>query len=735
MKNLLIVHGAGSEPATWATVFEPDYHVIAVTPAEPADRTALAALYGTWLRLADVVLLDGATLQQAVRWAIEVLAELPTARTRIVAVRLTATQQATLALPEGWLGIPAGESWAEVRTRLDPFVALRKAQSQLQQQAAASLAACRVGVSGTAGSGLADSQADLYRYREALKSLTRLFSERADETALLAEFLQCVRELLGVSKIALFLRPASATFLAVQAAESERLLSICSSVGIGREVVQHVRLSATEGIGGYLARQARVLWRMQAADCDAAALREFELLGTDVAVPLCEDDQLRGVLTFNGKVTGEPISSAELELVYQLLGQLGPALRQRQLHRQLADQEQFMDAVLQHIQTGVIVLGADRRVLLVNPRAAEWLELPGGAQWRGDARRLPARIADALFETLQTGRELPLQEIVLPGSGRQVSLRATRFITGAAGGPVVVGLLEDVTAQKRQQAAERARADRELFARMNERIEAEMKNALSSIKTFAQLLPSEYQDREFREQFSQIVTRDVNRLDVLWNNFRSFSALWELVLEDVPLSELLDTCVANIGAEFARKQLAHLAVAGEKSTEAPPPNLPVITVKKNYAHKQPTLRADRIRLQQAVEHVLRNAVQAMPHGGRLLLSVADVAAEASAKPPAPADSAVRIEITDSGEGIPLADLPHVTEPFFTRRTVGVGLGLTIVQKIVDRHGGQLQIDSMVGRGTTVSIVLPRVPAGDDAPRAARPATDAAARPAPTAVSA
>jgi GAF domain-containing protein len=87
-----------------------------------------------------------------------------------------------------------------------------------------------------------------------------------------------------------------------------------------------LRLSVDSGIGGYLAREARILRRNQvldslAFDYDPEIAREFEVLGTEVAVPIFDDDQLLGVLTFSGKITGEPLASEELELVYYLMAQ------------------------------------------------------------------------------------------------------------------------------------------------------------------------------------------------------------------------------------------------------------------------------------------------------------------------------------------------------------------------------------------------------------------------------
>jgi signal transduction histidine kinase len=132
----------------------------------------------------------------------------------------------------------------------------------------------------------------------------------------------------------------------------------------------------------------------------------------------------------------------------------------------------------------------------------------------------------------------------------------------------------------------------------------------------------------------------------------------------------------------------------------------VVTVKKNFAHKFARLEGDRIRLLQAFEHVLRNAVQSMPQGGRLTISTTDAQRTDFLDGNMPAGGGVRLEWQDTGGGIALEDLRRVTEPFVTTRNVGVGLGLTIVKKIVERHGGRLEIDSLLGRGTTIVMVLP-----------------------------
>lgn len=93
-------------------------------------------------------------------------------------------------------------------------------------------------------------------------------------------------------------------------------------------------------------------------------------------------------------------------------------------------------------------------------------------------------------------------------------------------------------------------------------------------------------------------------------------------------------------------------------------------------------------------NVVLNAMEAMPQGGALKVSTLIE------------DNSVCIKVTDTGVGIPAEDLGHIFEPFFTRKTKGTGLGLANMKRILEEHGGQVEIESILGEGTTVLMSLP-----------------------------
>lgn len=107
-----------------------------------------------------------------------------------------------------------------------------------------------------------------------------------------------------------------------------------------------------------------------------------------------------------------------------------------------------------------------------------------------------------------------------------------------------------------------------------------------------------------------------------------------------------------------------------------------------------SVRGDAHRLQQVFLNLALNALAAMPSGGELMVSVQDVG------------RFVTVRMQDSGDGIRSADLPRIFDAGFTTRASGVGLGLTVSRRIVEQHGGEIAVESVLGEGTTFVLTLP-----------------------------
>jgi len=119
-----------------------------------------------------------------------------------------------------------------------------------------------------------------------------------------------------------------------------------------------------------------------------------------------------------------------------------------------------------------------------------------------------------------------------------------------------------------------------------------------------------------------------------------------------------------------------------------------VEIEQSLAVDIPEIMVDPMQLQQAVMNIVLNAYDAMPDGGTLGIGTSIY------------DSSVLITISDSGTGMDDKKLEKLFKPFFTTKAKGTGLGMSITKGIVERHGGHIQVESKVGKGTTFTIALP-----------------------------
>ncbi len=212
----------------------------------------------------------------------------------------------------------------------------------------------------------------------------------------------------------------------------------------------------------------------------------------------------------------------------------------------------------------------------------------------------------------------------------------------------------------------------------------EIRNPLTSIKTFVQLAPHRLSDHEFLKDFGRIVTDDVTRIERLCQEVLSYShhPMPQILEED--LHGIIDACLYSTQVK-----------AGHKP----------IHIEKFFATDLPVLRLDRQQIKQVFLNIFFNALEAMPGEERSL----SVRTYSIIKPTG--DLCVQIEIHDSGHGIGPKELEHIFDPFFTTKHEsqeheGTGLGLAIAYQIIQAHGGTIEASSQVGQGTTFLITLP-----------------------------
>jgi signal transduction histidine kinase len=206
----------------------------------------------------------------------------------------------------------------------------------------------------------------------------------------------------------------------------------------------------------------------------------------------------------------------------------------------------------------------------------------------------------------------------------------------------------------------------------------EIRNPLVAIKTFTQLLPERLDDEEFRSHFLNIASMEVDRIALLINELLDFARPSDPKLELENINNILDGMTLLISTESKKKH---------------------IHINKNYTADLPLVNIDRDQIKQVFLNILLNAVYATPENGEI-----NVKTRSFVKPGG--EPYIQIEFTDSGHGIPKEHLEDIFNPFFTTKTTGSGLGLSISSQIVQDHKGYIDVESQVDKGTSFFVNLP-----------------------------
>jgi len=309
----------------------------------------------------------------------------------------------------------------------------------------------------------------------------------------------------------------------------------------------------------------------------------------------------------------------------------------------------------------------------VIPGAPEVLQEGVAATGRGDRSRLRLRFHGTRGDDIHLG---------IAGS-------VLRSGEGEPAGHVVI--FQDVTKVVEMESELRRQERLAAVGSLSAHLAHEIRNPLAAISGSIQVLEgslgAEAGDDETRRLLG-IAVREADRLNQLITDFLHYA-------RPAP-GKPAPVAIAAVAAEVL-EMFDSVCPAGVQVTRAVPAELRVL------AEEGP--------LRQVLWNLFLNAVQAMPEGGSLRVSAAEVPPQAPAaggrKPPDEGARWVEIEVVDSGTGIPEDVLDRIFDPFFTTKKDGTGLGLATVHRVVEASGGHLAVESAVGRGTTFRIRLPR----------------------------
>ncbi|WP_168122063.1 ATP-binding protein [Paenibacillus sp. HB172176] len=365
------------------------------------------------------------------------------------------------------------------------------------------------------------------------------------------------------------------------------------------------------------------------------------------------------------------------------IGELGTAINamadslQVQMSR-IKQNESQLESVLDNMINGIVMIDANGVILLMNRRAEDVLgfsarELVG--RHFTDAKQ-QYELSQLIQEALDTKEHLKEETTFYFPEERLLELNLVPVSAGPGGGfGGVLLVLQDVSAIRR---LERMRS--EFVANVSH----ELKTPIAAVKGFAEtLLSGAVQDKETTNSFLQIIYDESDRLNRLIGDILELSKIESrrvpLLFSPVDLDAFVGKTIALLEPEAARKDIK-LSRDVEQGL---------------------FIEADEDRLRQIMMNLLSNGINYTGEGGKVSVSIH-----------AAGEDYIRIEISDTGLGIPKKDLPRIFERFYrvdkarSRSSGGTGLGLSIVKHLVELHKGTITVSSSVGIGTTFTIELP-----------------------------
>jgi len=346
--------------------------------------------------------------------------------------------------------------------------------------------------------------------------------------------------------------------------------------------------------------------------------------------------------------------------------------------RRLRRMSTFTDILVSSLPIGLMAITAKGRIKTCNPRAAQILDFneidcldkPVGEILEGE---LLEQINDPPGDGSQDLSYWEMDYVDAQGTEMTLHCTMVRIEDDEEQAPGTMLIVQDLS-QLRELEAQLQRAERDaVVGRMAAGVAHELRNPLSSVKGLALLLKSKLDQDGDAQQAADLMTEQVDRLNRSISELLDYARPAALQKRVLNVSELLEKA-----SSLVRTDAQGMGVA----------------IEEDYDCGDGRIHGDADKLNQVFLNLSLNAIQAMDEGGTLR-----VAARTD-------EHSVIVTIADSGCGIPEALKPRIFEPYFTTKHEGTGLGLAMSAKIIADHGGEIDIESTEGQGTTVSVKFP-----------------------------
>jgi two-component system sensor histidine kinase AtoS len=350
--------------------------------------------------------------------------------------------------------------------------------------------------------------------------------------------------------------------------------------------------------------------------------------------------------------------------------------------REITSLKAYRDNILSSMTNGLITIDLEERIVTVNDMGERILgtkqEEMAGIPFREIfGEHYP--LYGMMVETLSKGKGISYSEMELRREEEALWLTASTspLFDGEGRRIGAMAIFQDITEikalEEKLKQADRLAA----LGTLSAGLAHEIKNPLSAIKTFVQLLPKKFETRSFMDKFNVTVPREIDRINLLVEDLLELTRTRKRPFVPLSVDQLILQVIDLHGEEMGKRSIAF----------------------ENHLDKTlPSICADSERLYRAFSNLVINSVQAMPKGGSLIIS----------SQYEPSGSMARLTFKDTGIGMDEETCRNLFNPFFTTKDKGVGLGMALTRKIIEDHKGTVEVMSEQGKGTTFILYLPVV---------------------------
>jgi nitrogen-specific signal transduction histidine kinase/CheY-like chemotaxis protein len=499
-----------------------------------------------------------------------------------------------------------------------------------------------------------------------LSRFSGILSGTLSVEALCQEVLRVLRDTTGFNRAVIFLRHPSTRSGGGLEAEP-LILRPASAIGLSAGLPESFELSTGCGIGGVLFERGRMLWA-DSEWADETTATEFEVMGTEVAVPIIDRHGFLGVAAFGGQLAGDPLTDTQLKRIYSVLEQAGTAIRNVWVHEQLAADHGRMGDALRQLSHACLVVNMDLTIVHSNAAARKLFASSRRGTSELRFEDLPSPLASKIYQVLKTGTAIAsfdFEPPARPGHSCQINLMPLRdTLSGQPSSVLLIG--EDRTQLNQAHQMETESVTLAAVKMVAGALADQMGNALVPISVYQELVCQRPANLEALAGLDKALAQGVQRLSRLTELMRVLAQVERRVAvpaTPIRLHEVVKAALASLSTPAATKQV-------QLQNQADP-TLPPVPL-------------DEPLFKDWLECFLKGILERLPARGSVSVSARQF------------DLTVEVEIHENG--------PELSEgmPWF----VCSGLEFVKAYVLARLLGGNIQVKSLQGAGNTFTLRFP-----------------------------